>query len=150
MKALLAKKHKPLLDLWKNKKYNQLQKPMTFKYPVVKNSAPTLKTCSGWEGKVIYLEDRARDRITAQSTKTQMINNSYWVFFLKYYWFLIFHSNHIKHVLDISSLNNFKINITYYHFWPYLEISRNVCFALLLVKLLDIMYSSAYIICSNY
>ena len=47
MKALLAKKHKPLLDLWKNKKYNQLQKPMTFKYPNVKKTAPKLSVCSG-------------------------------------------------------------------------------------------------------
>ena len=50
MKALLAKKNKPILDLWKNKKYNQLQKPMTFKYPVVKKTAPKLSVCSGWEG----------------------------------------------------------------------------------------------------
>ena len=50
MKALLAKKNKPLLALWKNKKYNQLQKPMTFKYPVVKKTAPKLSVCSGWEG----------------------------------------------------------------------------------------------------
>ena len=47
MKALLAKKNKPILDLWKNKKYNQLQKPMTFKYPVVKKKAPKLSVCSG-------------------------------------------------------------------------------------------------------
>merc|ERR1719150_2259283 len=33
---VLAKKNKPILDLWKNKKYNQLQNPMTFTYPVVK------------------------------------------------------------------------------------------------------------------
>ena len=50
MKALLAKKNKPLLALLKNKKYNQLQKPMTFKYPVVKKTAPKLSVCSGWEG----------------------------------------------------------------------------------------------------
>ena len=47
MKALLAKKNKPILDLWKNKKYNQLQKPMTFKYPVVKKTVPKLSVCSG-------------------------------------------------------------------------------------------------------
>ena len=46
MKALLAKKNKPILDLLKNKKYNQLQKPMTFKYPVVKKTAPKLSVCS--------------------------------------------------------------------------------------------------------
>ena len=49
MKALLAKKNKPILDLWKNKKYNQLQKPMTFEYPVVKKTAPKLSVCSGWK-----------------------------------------------------------------------------------------------------
>ena len=47
MKALLAKKNKPILDLWKNKKYHQLQKPLTFKYPVVKKTAPKLSVCSG-------------------------------------------------------------------------------------------------------
>ena len=46
MKALLAKKNKPLLALWKNKKYNQLQKPMTFKYPTVKKTTPKLSVCS--------------------------------------------------------------------------------------------------------
>jgi len=46
MKALLAKKNKPILDLWKNKKYNQLQNPMTFTYPVVKKTAPKLSVCS--------------------------------------------------------------------------------------------------------
>ena len=46
MQALLAKKNKPLLDLWRNKKYNQLQKPMTFTYPVVKKTAPKLSVCS--------------------------------------------------------------------------------------------------------
>ena len=49
MKTLLAKKHKPLLALWKNKKYHQLQKPMTFKYPVVKKTAPKLSVCSASE-----------------------------------------------------------------------------------------------------
>ena len=51
MKTLLAKKNKPILDLWKNKKYNQLQKPMTFEYPVVKKTTPKLNVCSGWEGR---------------------------------------------------------------------------------------------------
>ena len=46
MKALLAKKNKPILDLWKNPKYNQLQKPMTFTYPVVNKTAPKLSVCS--------------------------------------------------------------------------------------------------------
>ena len=52
MKALLAKKNKPLLALLKNKKYNQLQKPMTFKYPAVKKTTPKLSVCSAseWEG----------------------------------------------------------------------------------------------------
>jgi len=50
MKALLEKKNKPILDLWKNKKYNQLQNPMTFTYPVVKKTAPKLSVCSEWEG----------------------------------------------------------------------------------------------------
>ena len=50
MKALLAKKNKPILDLWKNKKYNQLQKPMSFKYPVVKKTTPKFSVCSEWEG----------------------------------------------------------------------------------------------------
>ena len=49
MKALVAKKNKPLLDLWKNTKYNQLQKPMTFTYPVVKKTAPKLSVCSASE-----------------------------------------------------------------------------------------------------
>ena len=49
MKTLLAKKHKPLLALWKNKKYHQLQKPMTFKYPGVKKTAPKLSVCSASE-----------------------------------------------------------------------------------------------------
>jgi len=46
MEVLLAKKNKPILDLWKNTKYNQLQKPMTFTYPVVKKTAPKLSVCS--------------------------------------------------------------------------------------------------------
>ena len=48
MKALLAKKNKPILDLWKNKKYHQLQKPMSFNYPVVKCpcATPKFKVCS--------------------------------------------------------------------------------------------------------
>ena len=52
MKALLAKKNKPILDLWKNKKYHQLQKPMSFNYPVVKCpcATPKFKVCSKWEG----------------------------------------------------------------------------------------------------
>jgi len=32
----------------------------------------------------------------------------------------------------------------------YFEIITHICLALLLVKLLDVMYNSAYIICSNY
>jgi hypothetical protein len=49
MKTLLAKKHKPLLALWKNKKYTSNTKPMTFKYPVVKKTAPKLSVCSASE-----------------------------------------------------------------------------------------------------
>lgn len=46
MIALLKKKNKPLLDVLQNKKYNQLQKPMTFDYPVVSGTAPTLTACA--------------------------------------------------------------------------------------------------------
>lgn len=49
MIKLLKKKNKPLLDVLQNKKYNQLQKPMTFDYPVVSGTAPTLTVCASKE-----------------------------------------------------------------------------------------------------
>ena len=45
MIKLLKKKAKPLLAVLQNKKYNQLQKPMTFDYPVVSGTAPILSAC---------------------------------------------------------------------------------------------------------
>ena len=77
MKTLLAKKHKPLLALWKNKKYHQLQKPMTFKYPVVKKTAPKLSVCSAseWEGGSNLSGGPGEGEITTQSTKTEMMND---------------------------------------------------------------------------
>ena len=45
MIKLLKKKNKPLLDVLQNTKYNQLQKPMTFDYPVVSGTAPKLTAC---------------------------------------------------------------------------------------------------------
>ena len=46
MIKLLKKKNKPILDVLQNKKYNQLQKPMTFDYPVVSGTAPTFTECA--------------------------------------------------------------------------------------------------------
>ena len=45
MIPFLKRKAKPLLAVLQNKKYNQLQKPMTLDYPVVSGTAPTLSTC---------------------------------------------------------------------------------------------------------
>ena len=46
MIKLLKKKNKPILDVLRNKKYNQLQKPMTFDYPVVSGTAPRFTECA--------------------------------------------------------------------------------------------------------
>ena len=45
MVQLLEKKNKPMLNLLRNKKYNPLQKKMTFDYPLVSATSPKLVVC---------------------------------------------------------------------------------------------------------
>ena len=74
MKKLLAKKNNPILELWQNKKFNQLQKPMTFDDPVVKKQLQLYKFVLAEEVVVMDLEDRARDQITKKSTNREIMN----------------------------------------------------------------------------
>ena len=47
MKKLLAKKNNPILELWQNKKFNQVQKLNDVWLSCGQETAPNLQICSG-------------------------------------------------------------------------------------------------------
>ena len=50
MIKLLKKKNKPIFDVLKNKKYNKMQAPLKYDYPVLSGTAPKFSVCKANDG----------------------------------------------------------------------------------------------------